>query len=264
VCRSTLSDYSRLIFFHAGTRMRVAAYQAPLLHPGSLDALTLIRRRVEQCEADDVAILCCPEGILGGLADYTDDPIRLAVPTGRIGSVLAPLASDTVTTIVGFTELADDGRLYNSAAVWHRGAVAGVYRKHHPAIRRSVYAAGADTPVFRVNGLTFGIVICYDSTFAEPAARMAAEGATVLFVPTNNGLPHSRAAEDIVVQARKCDVARATENNVWIVRADVAGRTSALLSAGSSGIVCPDGSVLRAALPGVEDVLMADLRQPFA
>ncbi|MPY90946.1 MAG: carbon-nitrogen hydrolase family protein [Luteitalea sp.] len=244
--------------------MRVAAYQAPLLHPGSFDALALIRRRVEQCEAENVAILCCPEAVLGGLADHSDDPIQFAVATGRIGSVLAPLASDTVTTIVGFTELADDGRLYNSAAVWHRGAVAGVYRKHHPAIKRSVYAAGGDTPVFRVNGLTFGIVICYDSTFAEPAARMAAEGASVLFVPTNNGLPHSRAPEDIVAQAREADVARATDNNAWIVRADVAGRTSALLSAGSSGIVRPDGSVLRAAPAGVEDMLVADLRQPFA
>lgn len=206
-----------------------------------------------------VAILCCPEAILGGLADYTDDPIRPAVPTGRIGSVLAPLASDTVTTIVGFTELADDGRLYNSAAIWHRGAVAGVYRKRHPAIRRSVYAAGADTPVFLVNGLTFGILICYDSTFAEPAAQMAAEGATVLFVPTNNGLPHSRPAEDIMTQARETDAARATQNNVWIVRADVAGRTNALFSAGSSEIVRPDGSVLRTASAGAEDLLVADL-----
>ena len=181
--------------------MKVAAYQAPLLHPGSLDSLSLIRRRVEQCEGEDVAILCCPEAILGGLADYSDEPTRLAIATGRIDSVLAPLASDTVTTIVGFTELADDGRLYNAAAVYHRGAVAGVYRKHNPAIRQSVYAPGADTPVFRVDGLTFGIIICYDSVFTDPAARIAAAGAAVLFVPTNNGLPYSRAAEDIAAQA---------------------------------------------------------------
>jgi predicted amidohydrolase len=174
-------------------------------------------------------------------------------------SVLAPLTSDTVTTIVGFTERADDGRLYNSAALWHRGAVAGIYRKRYPAIRRSVYAAGNDTPVFRVGGLTFGIVICYDSTFSEPAARMAAQGAAVLFVPTNNGLPPSKAAEDIVAQAREADVARAVENNVWMVRADVTGRTSALFSVGSSEIVRPDGSVLRAAPPGAEDMLVADV-----
>lgn len=194
--------------------MKVAAYQAPLLNPGSMDALELIRRRVEQCAAEGVALLCCPEALLGGLADYSHDPTRFAVATGRIGALLAPLASDIVTTIVGFTELADDGRLYNSAAIWHRGVVAGVYRKRFPAIRRSVYAAGSDTPIFHADGLTFGIVVCHDSSFSEPVSRMAAQGATVLFVPTNNSLPHSRLGEDLVRQARETDVARATENNL--------------------------------------------------
>jgi predicted amidohydrolase len=244
--------------------MKVAAYQAPLLNSGSMDALALIRRRVEQCEAEDVAFLCCPEAILGGLADYSNDPTRFAVATGRIGAVLAPLASDTVTTIVGFTELGDDGKLYNSAAVWHRETVAGVYRKRHPAIRQSVYAAGTDTPIFCVDGLTFGIVICYDSNFSEPASRMAGQGATVLFVPTNNGLPHSRVGEDTVAQAREADVARATENNLWIIRADVAGRTSELASAGSSEIVRPDGGVVLGALRFAEDILVADVGRPVA
>jgi predicted amidohydrolase len=238
--------------------MKVAAYQAPLLRPGSWDALPLIRRRVEQCEADGVAILCCPEAVLGGLADCSADPARLAVATGRIGSMLAPLASHTVTTIVGFTELGDDGRMYNSAAVWHRGAVAGIYRKRHPAIRRSVYAAGTHTPVFRIGGLTFGIVICYDSTFPEPAARMAAQGATLLFVPTSNALPRSRERDDVVTQARQTDAARATENNLWIVRADVAGRTSEFASVGSSGIIRPDGSILCTARANREDMLVGD------
>jgi predicted amidohydrolase len=181
--------------------------------------------------------------------------MRFAVATRRIGAVLAPLASNTVTTIVGFTELADDARLYNSAAVLYRGRVAGVYRKRHPAIRRSVYAAGADTPVVRLDGSTFGVVICYDSNFFESALRMAVQGATVLFVPTNNGLPHSRAEEYLAAQAREADVARATENNLWFIRADVAGRTSELVSGGSSEIVRPDGTVLLSAREFVEETV---------
>jgi predicted amidohydrolase len=42
--------------------------------------------------------------------------------------VLAALASSSVTTIVGFTELTGGGLLHNSAAVIHRGSVIGVYR----------------------------------------------------------------------------------------------------------------------------------------
>src|SRR5262245_6874967 len=89
--------------------MQVAAYQAPLLEAGSMDALDAIRERVAQCEAEGISVLCCPEAILGGLADYSSDPTRFAVATHRIESVLSPLASNTVTTIVGLTELGDDG-----------------------------------------------------------------------------------------------------------------------------------------------------------
>ena len=49
--------------------VKVAAYQAPLLAAGSMGALDLIRARVRACEAEEVEILCCPEAILGGLAD---------------------------------------------------------------------------------------------------------------------------------------------------------------------------------------------------
>jgi predicted amidohydrolase len=41
-------------------------------------------------------------------------------------------------------------------------------------------------PVFTIEDLTFGILICRDSTYSERARIMAAQGATVLFVPTNN------------------------------------------------------------------------------
>ena len=72
------------------SRMRIAAYQAPLSAAGSLEALSLIRPRVEQCEAAGVAILCCPEAILGGLADYLEDPGLIAILSARIEAVLAP------------------------------------------------------------------------------------------------------------------------------------------------------------------------------
>jgi predicted amidohydrolase len=40
---------------------------------------------------------------------------------GSLDEMLLSLASDTVTTIVGFTEIDRDQRLFNSAAVYHRG-----------------------------------------------------------------------------------------------------------------------------------------------
>jgi predicted amidohydrolase len=238
--------------------VKVAAYQAPLLPCGSMEAVELIHRRVEWCEAEGVEILCCPEAVLGGLADYAARPAAFAmdVESGQLSAALAPLASDTVTTILGFTEISA-GQLYNSAVVFHQGAVAGLYRKLHPAIRKSIYRAGDRFPVFKVGGLTFGIVICFDSNFPEPARLMASQGATALFVPTNNGLPPEKA--DVVGDARNADIARATENSMWVIRADVAGRTADRVSYGSSGIVDPDGTVLQSAQRLTEDLLVADL-----
>src|SRR5262245_1569189 len=126
--------------------------------------MDLLRERVRWCEANGVEILCCPEAVLGGLADYAEDPAAIALSLENLSAVLASLASPTVATILGFTELVDE-RFYNSAVVFHKGQVAGIYRKHHPALRTSVYTPGVEAPVFAVNDLTFGILICNDSNF---------------------------------------------------------------------------------------------------
>jgi predicted amidohydrolase len=90
--------------------VKVAAHHAPLLPSGSLEAIDLIRKRVERCEAQSVAILCCPEAVL--------------------------------TTVVGFTEVTGSGTLHNSAAVYHRGSVIGLYRTlYRPSIDRSASLA---------------------------------------------------------------------------------------------------------------------------
>ncbi len=239
--------------------MKVAALQVPL---GSVagDALALIRRRADQCEAEDVRILCCPEAVAGGLADYARDPFKTAVPTSGVLTFLGPVADARLTVIVGFTELSSDGGLYNSAAVVRHGTlVGGVYRKRHPAIRRSVYRAGKDSPVFHADGVCFGILICYDSTFRGLGAELASLGARVLFIPTNNALPASTTPTEIVAEARMCDIALATENGCWVVRSDVAGVAGSLRSEGSSAITSPAGGTVSTASPFGEDLLVSEI-----
>lgn len=241
--------------------MKVAAYQAPLLACASMEVVGLIREQVDWCESAGVEILCCPEGVLGGLADYATEPnaIAINVEDGQLSEVLAPLASDSVTTILGFTEVDRRGRLYNSAAVFCKGSVVGLYRKLYPAINKSVYEPGDKIPVFTVGKLTFGILICLDSNFYEPARLMASQGATALFVPTNNGLPPTRTGPEIVAHARNVDIARAVENSVSVIRADVAGHTSDLVSYGSSGIVDANGMVLGSARRFRTGLVVADI-----
>ena len=238
--------------------MRVAAYQAPLQAIHSFDILKLIRQQIDWCEANDVELLCCPEAVLGGLADYSNEPAKFAlkVENDELNQVLEPLTSKSVTSIVGFTEVDARGRLYNSAAVFHKGSVVGVYRKNHPFINKSFYEAGDAAPIFTIGGLTFGILICLDSNYPQPAKTMVEKGATALFIPTNNGLPEERAGTELVSEARKADTKLAQENNVYVVRADVAGRSNGFVSYGSSGVVDPSGKVLKAAREMTSEILV--------
>jgi 5-aminopentanamidase len=245
--------------------VKIAAYQAPLEACASIPAtVVLIRERVDWCEAEGVRILCCPEAVLGGLADNVLCPadIALSIEDGEVGKVLAPLASRKVVTIVGFTEVDSHGRLFNSAVVLQDGAIAGICRKLYPAQRQSVYQPGHQMPVFVVDNLTFGIAICRDSTFSEPAAVMASKGATVLFVPSHNALKPGTGPE-LIAEARQCDVDIATANRMFVIRADVAGRAGDLTSFGATGIVSPDGTVLQEARQLGPDLLVAKIEMAW-
>lgn len=227
--------------------MKVAAFQSPLPTASFSESIDLVRTQVEQCERQGVEILCCPEAVLGGLADNTPSLEHLAINAGggRLEAVLSGLKTDRVTLIIGFTERSPSGELFNAAAIYGQGIVSGIYRKQHPAIRSSVYTPGQDAPVFTVGGLTFGILICNDSNFTEPAQSLVTQGAKALFIPTNNALPADR--EDVSDLARQADAKLAIKHGVTIIRADVAGDSSALVSYGSTEIVAPDGTVLAAA-----------------
>ena len=241
--------------------MKVAAYQAPLQAIHSLQILKLIREQIDWCEVNDVALLCCPEAVLGGLADYSSEPrmFALNVENGELNQLLEPLASKSVTTIVGFTEIDASGCFYNSAAVFHKECVLGVYRKNYPFINKSIYQAGDVAPVFTIGDLIFGILICLDSNYEQPAKAMAAQGATTLFIPTNNGMPEEKGGAQLVSEARKADIKLAKENNVYVVRADVTGRSNGFVSYGASEIVDPSGTVLQAAREMTSELIVTTL-----
>lgn len=241
--------------------MKIAAYQAPLLESGSMEALAYIKNQIATCEDAGVQILCCPETVLGGMAEYVDNPsdIALTVENGQLEEFLSPLSSDTVSVIVGFTESAHSGEFYNSAAIFHKGKVIGIYRKAYPAINWSVYTAGDQLPTYTIGALTFGIIICNDSNYYETARTIAAQGAAVLFIPTNNCLPPHRVNSMPRAMARSKHIARASENGMTVVAADVAGQQGKYMSYGSTNIIDPDGKVIASSKPLVEDLLIAEI-----
>jgi predicted amidohydrolase len=80
------------------------------------------------------------------------------------------------------------GRVYNTAVVISDGKVRGRYRKVRlfDALgykESEVFGTGSELVVFKLGGLCFGTVICYDVRFPELVKKQAMAGAEVILVP---------------------------------------------------------------------------------
>src|SRR6185503_2349930 len=80
--------------------LRLAAWQMPIDATDSSLAIDAIRHQVRRCEENGIAVLCCPEGAIGGLADYVRGPATIAIATGDVAHRLAPINSYAVAAIV--------------------------------------------------------------------------------------------------------------------------------------------------------------------
>ncbi|SEG91923.1 Predicted amidohydrolase [Thermomonospora echinospora] len=166
-----------------------------------------------------------------------------AAPGTCLTAWSAAAARHGVTVVAGFAER-DGDRLFNSAAVIDRsGAIAGVYRKLHLfGAERDVFDPGdRGLPVFTVDGIRLGVLICYDLRFPEAMRILALRGAHVVAVPTAwvRGFDHARHG-DRVPQATGALV-QANLNQVAVVCADQWGEQPPHTFLGRSLVADPYG-----------------------
>jgi len=150
--------------------------------------------------------------------------------------------------MVGFNETRS-GELYNTVAVIENGKILGRYSKAFPIIR--YFKPGREFPVFEKKGLRFGVIICADGGYIEPARILALKGAKLIFAPHYNFVSDPIQHYQMV---RNDHVARAIENGVYFLRANnvVPGRTLEGLGGhgygyGDSYLLNPNGEVVAAA-----------------
>jgi deaminated glutathione amidase len=159
----------------------------------------------------------------------------------------------------------DDGHTYNTSLVFDRdGRLAATYRKVHlfdveipgrVASRESArVAAGADVVALDIDGVRFGLSICYDLRFPELYRQLATvEAATVLVVPAAFMMHTGRDHWEVLLRAR------AIENQCYIVAAGQIGSHDPDRTCfGRSMIIDPWGTVIAQA-PDEVCVTIADL-----
>jgi len=210
---------------------------------GDIEAsLCIINQMMERADRERVNILCLPECFLQGYTlDESETKNRaLDLSSQQFYAMLDDLSSYNTALILGLIEKEEKG-FYNTAVVIHRGKLLGKYRKVH--LFEKNFQPGDSYPVFTVNGLTFGINICYDARFSEGAVALAKQGAQVVFYPLNNKLPTEKA---ITYRHKHIPnlVARAKEANCWVVSSDVVVHEKEYMGYGCTAIVNPMGSIV--------------------
>ncbi|WP_181703297.1 carbon-nitrogen hydrolase family protein [Chthonobacter albigriseus] len=197
-----------------------------------------------QCGAD---VLVMPELFLTGY-NLGDRLAGLAEPLdGPSVAAARAIARETRTALVFGLPERDGYDVYNtSVAIDRDGSLAGRYRKIQlfGDIEPTIFTPGDRTEVVTLAGLKVGLAICYDIEFPEIARSLKRAGAELICVPTANMTPFIDVPTTLVR-------ARALENGVPVVYANLAGAEGDLAYTGLSGIIGFDGrDIARAGASG--------------
>jgi predicted amidohydrolase len=190
------------------------------------------RRKFAEALPSGVDVAVYPELCFSG---FTMTPAQDA----EAEPFLSALAADQRTALVaGFVA---PGPRNRAVAVDADGAILARYDKLHPftfAGEHEHYEAGDEVVVFGLGGVPCALFVCYDLRFPEPFREAALNGAQLLIVIANWPAPR-------VQHWRSLLVARAIENQAFVVGVNRIGRDPEREYVSSSMAVGPDGAVLR-------------------
>jgi predicted amidohydrolase len=94
----------------------------------------------------------------------------------------------------------------------------GAYSKTYAYL--SYESRGDQFPVFERRGIKFGVNICADTSYIEPARILAMKGAQIIFTPHFNYIAHEH-VHDHTTEVRNHHVAMAVNNGVYVARSNV-------------------------------------------
>lgn len=215
---------------------------------GDLEAnLERTRRVIDEAADAGCDFVCLPELFLSGAGPRESQKgAAIALDDKRLTALAKKAGERDIVTLVGLAEKRG-GRFAVTQAVLADGRVMGHYTKTMPTEEDWDLMGFFDDelPVFEAKGVTFGVIICHDSSFPEVAATMAWKGARIIFSPHYNSIPRDR-MDDHRILVRNNHVGIAAHYNVVVARSNVVGYAGERDSYGygDSAIFGPDGRVL--------------------
>jgi omega-amidase len=172
---------------------------------------------------------------------------------------LQRLAKELSLAVVCGVSERDGETIYNSQIVLDpTGKVIASYRKTHlftapPLEEHLCFTPGNSLAEFAFRDLRFGLSICYDLRFPEVYRNLAIHNHVNVFV-ISSAWPFPR-----LEHFRTLAVARAIENQSYVVAANRVGTDGEVAFCGTSAIIDPYGVVVAAASPDREELIVAEL-----
>jgi len=223
---------------------KVAACQVPDIRENIEASFKWIERFTKQAEEKSVSLICFPECFLQGylMEEQLARKHAVSVTSATFKTILQRLIKYKPLIVFGLIEQ-DNGNLFNTAVVIKDGELLGKYRKTHLLDGERIFTAGSEYPIFQINGLKFGINICYDTQFSEATKNIAKQGATLILCLANNMMRYET-AEKFKQLHHKIRIERVNEAKVWLVSADVTGERNGRICYGPTSAINPNGQVV--------------------
>ncbi|WP_209125645.1 carbon-nitrogen family hydrolase [Alkalihalobacillus sp. BA299] len=237
--------------------MKISSYQMEVIAGNPVENRSKVKGWVDKvCKEEKPDVLVLPEMwttnyTLPELKDIAD---RDGEPTT---SFLQNLAKQYEVNIIGgsFANI-KDGEVYNSAvAINRKGEILYRYDKVHlvPMLDEHLYLkAGNHNHIFELEGVKAGLIICYDLRFPELSRQLAVDGAEILFIVAE--WPEARK-----YHWKHLQIARAIENQVYVVSANCIGQYSGVQYCGNSMIIDPLGEIISCGSEENEETITKEL-----
>lgn len=201
--------------------LKVAAYQGQAVERDPEKALDLTLQALILAEQMQVDILCMPESFLHGYLDDSREAFRfsLDLESQEAENLFQKFARFKCTLLLGLNEKCQS-QLFNTVVVIEEGRLIGKYRKAYTYPPYDYFQCGTEFPIFQKKGISYGIIICLDSAFFEPARILALKGAKLIFSPMFNRTPNDLKMFGYL-NRKNHFISRSFENHCWLVSSDV-------------------------------------------
>ncbi|MFE1028212.1 carbon-nitrogen hydrolase family protein [Streptomyces sp. NPDC058818] len=235
--------------------MRTALLQSSGRPGSTAENLKVLDEAAGRAAAAGAGLLVTAELFLTGYAIGDDVAVLAESADGDSADAVAEIAGrHGLAVVYGYPERAGESVFNSVQLISADGTRVANYRKTHlfGCFERDHFTPG-EQPVVQaeLDGVTVGLMICYDVEFPENVRAHALAGTDLLLVPTAQMHPFQFVAESVVP-------VRAFENQMYVAYVNRVGQEGEFEFVGLSVLAGPDGTA-RARAGRAEELVLGDV-----